>query len=361
MGWGFKLTKWFWLKHFTFVKDESLAGARELEQTYKQAGELRAGNLPPKSYVGFIVAALLLLLVVLGLAGTLVWMYFSFARQTHAALAPNVYAVLDGGGNSLLVHNAGEAVLVDPKFGPGASTLRKWIDKDLRLRVTTVVNTHHHYDHTRGNALYPGARFVAYRTVPQSLCQRPKDAEWCAKYPFAIPGEFVNESNRDSARAKRLFIGETELLLFHPGIAHTHDDVCVFLPKYNIVATGDLLFFGYYPFIDTTPASGASLPGTVAALRKLAGAFPDATFVPGHGPLARAADLRLYADYLEDLDTQVRRAYAAGQSEDEAARSVDLRRWDRKILPSFPDDRLIPEWATADRNIRSAYQLAKGS
>ena len=149
--------------------------------------------------------------------------------------------------------------------------------------------------------------------------------------------------------------------LFHPGIAHTHGDVCVFLPKYNIVVTGDLMFFGYYPFLDISPASGASLPGTIAALRKLADDFPNATIVPGHGPLARAADIRSYADYLEDLDTQVRRAYRAGQSEDEAARSVDLSRWNREILPSFPDERLIPEWATADRNIRSAYQLARGS
>lgn len=361
MGWSFKLMKWFWLKHFTFVKDESLAGARQLEQVYKQTGELRAGNLSPKRYAVFILATILLCLVVLGAAGALLWMYFSFARQSHVTLAPNVYAVLGGGGNSLVVHNAGEAVLVDPKFGQGASTLRRWIERDLQLHVTTIVNTHHHYDHTRGNALYPGARFVGYRTTPEFMCQRPKDAAWCARHPSSIPTEFVEETQRDPATAKRLVLGDTEMLLFHPGVAHTHDDVCIFLPKYNVVVTGDLVFEGYYPFIDTTPDSGASLAGTVAALRKLAAAFPDATFVPGHGPIAKAADLRLYADYLEDLDSQVRRAYAAGQSEDEAARSVDLRRWDRKILPSFPDDRVIPEWATADRNIRSAYQLARAS
>ena len=361
MGWGFKLTKWFWLKHFTFVKDESLAGAKKLEQIYKQSGELREHDLPPKSYVRFIVVSVLILLAVLGLACVIAWMYFSFARQAHVMLAPNVYAVLGGGGNSLVVHDAGEAVLVDTKFEPGARTLRRWIDRDLRLHVTTVVNTHHHYDHTRGNPLYPGARFISHQNAPGYMCQRPRDAHWCAQHPSAIPTEFVQAGNRDSASAKRLFIGETELRLFHPGTAHTHDDVCVFLPKYNIVMTGDLVFFGYYPFIDTTAASGASLPGTIAALRKLAADFPDATFVPGHGPLAKAADLRSYADYLEDLDTQVRRAVREGKSEDEAARSVDLRRWDRKILPSFPDDRLIPEWATADSNIRSAYQLARGS
>jgi hypothetical protein len=115
----------------------------------------------------------------------------------------------------------------------------------------------------------------------------------------------------------------------------------------------------YWRVMSITGTSSV-LPGMVAALRQLAQSFPNATFVPGHGPLAHAADLRDYADYLEDLERQVSQAHAAGRSEDEAVRSVDLRRWHRRILPSFPDDRLIPEWATAARNVRSAYALIAG-
>lgn len=232
MGWSFPFTKWFWLKHFTFVKDESLEGAQFLEQKYKQDGRIDADTLPPKSYLRFVIA-LLVLALILVLAGTSGWMYLAFARQTHLALAPEVQVVLGGGGNSLLVRDGGEALLVDTKFSPGSGTLHHWIEKEQKLRVTTIVNTHHHYDHTRGNALYPQARIIAYRTAPELMRERPKDAEWCREHPFAVPSIFVDETNRDAASAMTLQVGGTEVRLFHPGVGHTHGDLCVVLPKYN--------------------------------------------------------------------------------------------------------------------------------
>ena len=359
MGWSFKLMKWFWIKHFTFVKDESLKGAQFLEQKYAQDRRIDAQNLPPKSFLGFAVASVVLALL-LAAGGVSGWMYFSFGRQQHIEFAPGVYAALNGGGNSLVLKDGADVLLVDTKFSPGSVALHDWIEKDLKYRVTTIVNTHYHYDHTRGNPLYPGARIVAYRTVPQ--CMQERDPQWCREYPAAIPSVLVDETSRDVATAMRLRIGETEVLLFHPvDVAHTHGDLCIYLPKYNIVLTGDLLFFGYYPFIDLSPDCGASLPGTVIALRKLARDFPNAIFIPGHGKLARASDLAAYADYLEDLNTQVERAYRAGKTEDETAQSVDLSRWHRHILPSFPDDRIWPEWASADSNIRAAYRLLQGA
>ena len=75
------------------------------------------------------------------------------------------------------------------------------------------------------------------------------------------------------------------------------------------------------------------------------------------GPISRSADLVSYADYLEDLDTQVCRSVKAGMSEDETTRRVDLTRWQLQTLPPFPDNRFIPEWTSADRNVRADYAL----
>jgi glyoxylase-like metal-dependent hydrolase (beta-lactamase superfamily II) len=360
MGWSFELTKWFWLKHFTFVKEESLAGVKLLEDIYKKDGTLGSDNLPPKRYAGFIVVTLLLLLV-LGVLGACAWMYLAFGRPIHIALAPDVEAVLGGGGNSVLVGNAGDAILIDTKFGLGATAMQHWIANERQVLVTRVINTHYHYDHTRGNTLYPGAHIVAYKDVPQFMCAQPVDATWCTSHPTALPTVLVQESNRDLGSAMTLHVGSLELKVFHLPIAHTHGDVCVVLPKLDIVVLGDIAFIDYYPFIDTSPTRGASLSGTVSILRSLADEFPNATFVPGHGPLVRARALRGYADYLEDLNAQVYQAYHSGMSEAEAARVVDLRRWHRKILPSFPEGRILPEWATADRNIRDAYRLIRDS
>lgn len=45
MGPGFDLLRSFWLAHFTFVKDRSLAGARRLERLYLREGRLSRTHL----------------------------------------------------------------------------------------------------------------------------------------------------------------------------------------------------------------------------------------------------------------------------------------------------------------------------
>lgn len=45
MGWGFRLIRKFWIAHFTFVKDESLIGAKRLEEIYRSKGSLSEENL----------------------------------------------------------------------------------------------------------------------------------------------------------------------------------------------------------------------------------------------------------------------------------------------------------------------------
>lgn len=39
-GWSFRMTKGFWIAHFTFVKDLSLEGVQFLEKVYKEEGAL---------------------------------------------------------------------------------------------------------------------------------------------------------------------------------------------------------------------------------------------------------------------------------------------------------------------------------
>jgi cyclase len=48
-----------------------------------------------------------------------------------------------------------------------------------------------------------------------------------------------------------MMVGDQEVVLTHPGRAHTSGDLVIRLPRQNIVATGgDLAFNGHYPFLD---------------------------------------------------------------------------------------------------------------
>ncbi len=344
MGWGFRPMRWFWLKHFTFVKDESLKGAVALEAQYKRTGALNASDMPKKSYVLFwMVIALLIVLLAALITGCV--LYCKYVQLTATELAPGIHAIFGGGGNSLLVESEGDSLLVDTKFPPGSTMLHDWIERHGAGPVRTIVNTHYHYDHTQGNTLYPQAVKIGNREDPALM--RKWDADWWDTHAAGIPTDLVD-------RERVLKVGSIEVRLEHPPPAHTAGDLWVYLPQQNIIATGDLVFNRYYPFLDQ-PEGGTSIPGMISAVRELAHSHPEATFLPGHGPLASAPDLLHYADYLEALQAGALAAHAAGWTEDEAARHNDLARWHLSILPSYHHRHLI--WSTACNDAGWAYQL----
>jgi glyoxylase-like metal-dependent hydrolase (beta-lactamase superfamily II) len=342
MGWGFRAIRKFWISHFTFVKDRSLQGAQTLERVHLTQGALDDESLPRVRRWPLVAAATLLLAAVAA-AG---WFYTSYMRLTSMQLAPGIYAIYGGGGNSLVVQSGRDVLLVDTKFPPGSVMLRRWIARNVRAPVTQLVNTHYHYDHTQGNALYPGARIAAYESVPAFM--RADEAAWSAENPGAIPTQLVGP------QGARLQIGSIEVDLIHPPVAHTRGDLVVYVPSANLVATGDLLFHTYYAMFDTTDA-GASIPGIARALRELADQHPDARFLPGHGPLARAADLRRYAQYLSDLDGAVNDVARVGGGWSDALRRLDASRYGLSIIPSFHGNRL--HWATAANDVRWAWLI----
>ena len=345
----FPLTKKFWVAHFTFVKDRSLEGARYLEGVYQREGKITKDRLPKRRYWKFWLAILVLLFLLVAV-GVGTWFYRSYLRPAEVSLAPGVEVVTGGGGNSLIVRDGTDLMIVDTKFPPGSDWLRKRIDK-LEAPVTIVVNTHYHYDHTQGNTNYPSARIYAYKTVPELMKKR--DGDWWNNHQSGIPTELVDDT-------KTVKVGSQEVRLTYPGPAHTHGDLWVYIRRGDkeIIATGDLLFNTYYPFMDLGEG-GEDIVGLIQAIRQLANKYPNAMFVPGHGPVANAGDLARYADYLQFLYDSVAQARQKGFSEDQAVSSIDLSKWNLSRLASYHNRKLC--WATAEMNIRWVYQIEAGT
>ena len=294
---------------------------------------------------------LLLIVPVVIAAGFAVGFYRRYLRQTYVQLAPGIHAAIGGGGNSLLIEDGGEALLLDTKFPPCDRALRRWLRRHCRSPIRAVVNTHYHYDHTWGNTLYAGAEIVAHERTPSLMLERERG--YWGNHEEALPRELVGDGGRT------LHVGAIDVELRYPGIAHTHGDLYAVLRAYGIVATGDLLFNGYYPYLDTGDG-GAWPPGMCAGLRQLARDYPKATFVPGHGPVCRATELERAADYLAWLWEEVRRARAGGLSERATRRRLDFGRFGLAILPvAFRHGRFV--WATARSNVKWCYELAGGT
>ena len=332
----FRALKFFWLAHFVFVKNRSLQGARLLEAVYQRSGKIDGQTLPRKRWWRFVtnLKAFFGSLEILGMQ--------------HKQIAPDVHAVLGGGGNSLVVQDGGEVLVVDPKMPPFAGQLKSWIDHNLHAPVTAVIDTHHHFDHTFGNTLYPQASIVAHKSVPDLM--RKRDGDFWQQHPDAIP--LSDNLVHDTLTLK---VGGQEVVVNAVGQAHTAGDVWVYLRRGDaeIITTGDIGTLDHYCFFDTGEG-GADPLHWIESVRDLCGRYPKAIFVPGHGPVATADDMLRHADYVEFLCKSVAGSRADGLDESGTVRNIDLTMWNLSLAPIFH----YGLWfLSASTNIRSVYQI----
>jgi cyclase len=190
--------------------------------------------------------------------------------------------------------------------------------------VRTLVNTHHHGDHTHGNYLFGDATIIAHeRCREEILADGPPgtsklvtsgtwtDVEW-GEIQTAPP--FLTYTDRVS-----LYVDELKCEVIHVGTpAHSTNDSIVWIPERRVLFAGDLLFNGGTPFLLAGSVTGAL--GAVAALKDLGAE----TIMPGHGPVCGPEvidDVLAYLDFVLDL---ARAGTAAGVRPLEAALSADL-------------------------------------
>ncbi|WP_328539620.1 MBL fold metallo-hydrolase [Streptomyces sp. NBC_00344] len=239
-------------------------------------------------------------------------------------LAPEVHAYVqpDGGwciNNAGFISDGGSTLLVDT-----AATLRR--ADALREAVQaagvplprTVVNTHHHGDHTYGNSVFrPEATVIGHDACRAEVLAAGRQLH--LMWPQTDFGD-VSITPPDLTYSERLtvHVGGTEVRLIHPGVAHTIGDTVVHLPGQRIVFTGDLVFQGGTPFIPM-----GSLSGSLRALRMLRGLGAE-TVVPGHGPVTDPSAFDATERYLRFVAAAAEEGRADGLSPLETARRTDL-------------------------------------
>ena len=187
--------------------------------------------------------------------------------------------------------------------------------------IRTLVNTHHHGDHTHGNYLLPGASVVGHELCRQTVIETGLHTPH-PLFPNVVWGNlelappFITFQDRLD-----MFVDDLKLELHYMGPAHTTNDVVVWLPERRLLFTGDLVFNGGTPFV----AMG-SIAGSLVALDRLR-ELDARTVVPGHGPVCGPEvmdDLEAYLRFVQDT---AKAAFASGLSPLEAARQTDLGRF----------------------------------
>ena len=190
--------------------------------------------------------------------------------------------------------------------------------------VRTLVNTHHHGDHTWGNALFSGATVVAHERARAEMIAfgPPRDlpfwdhGDW-GSLPLDPP--FLTFTDRVA-----LHLGDLRADVLHVGTpAHTTNDVLVHVPDRSVLYCGDLVFHGGTPFLLM-----GSVTGAIDVLEQVVLPLGVATTVPGHGPVFQGdGPVRDTIDYLRFVLDLAERARDAGVRPLEAARDTDLGRF----------------------------------
>jgi glyoxylase-like metal-dependent hydrolase (beta-lactamase superfamily II) len=216
-------------------------------------------------------------------------------------IAPGVAVLFGRGGNIGVSWGPDGNILIDDQYAPATGRVVaavRTLDADP---IRFVINTHWHGDHTGGNENLgrTGTIIFAHDNVRlrMTMAQLVRGERVPPSPSGALPvitfsQDLTFHLNGDDIRA------------IHVDHAHTDGDSLIHWTRANVLHMGDTFFNGLLPFIDLD--SGGSIDGAIAAVeRGLQLANDETRIIPGHGPMARRADLVAYLAMLRDVRTRV--------------------------------------------------------
>jgi len=238
--------------------------------------------------------------------------------------------MLEGAGGNVTVAAGDDGVImVDGQFAPMHDKLKAAIAAVTPNKVRYLINTHHHGDHTGGNAAFAaeGATVVGHVNERAMLAAGTTSNTTGVKVPPVPPSALPTQTYSD---AMTLTIKGRTAELKHPANAHTGGDTFVYFRDANVLSTGDTFTNGRYPNIDFL--NGGSVKGVIAAADiYLALANDDTRIVPGHGPLATRADLVRYRAMMVAARERMLEMVRAGKSLDEVYAAKPFADFDAKM------------------------------
>ena len=256
--------------------------------------------------------------VVVGIAS--LWFVWSQAQPrpplTIEKVTDNLYVIVGNGGNVAVMPTSEGVVLVDDKFAQDAPEIVAKVKSVTSQPIRYVLNTHQHGDHTSGNEamMAANAEIVIHKNARANMVT--------GKQPGLPRITFTDET--------QLFLGGKEVRARYFGRGHTNGDAMIFFPSERALHTGDLFVNGGAPFCDTS--NGGSIKDWDKTIQKVLDLDFD-TVIPGHGPVAKKADLAKWVQTLAAIRSKIKTACDGGVAD--AIKRLDLTDLGMKPSPLF--------------------------
>lgn len=223
-----------------------------------------------------------------------------------------------GGTIGWLINRRG-AVVVDTQFPDEATACLAGVKERQRQSglLDAVINSHHHGDHTGGNAVFREytKTIVAHKEARNYLAATTQNK--------AMLPDTVYDTTF------RLSVGDERIHLTYYGKAHTSGDSVILFERANIIHMGDLMFNRVHPFIDT--GSGAHIQGWANLLKSVRETHDrDTHYIFGHGHqefgvLGSGDDLLHFQHYLEALLEYANSAKNQGKTKEELLETQHMK------------------------------------
>ncbi len=177
----------------------------------------------------------------------------------------NLCIYCGGGCNSVILNSRDreKALVVDTKYFKGAKKLRE----EVTAKDNTVINTHFHIDHARGNKLYPNAHIISGSTI-----------WWLWDFDTAYskrPDTILNPGQEII-----LHLDQEKIHVLSMGKAHSANDCVVYFEDRKLLMAGDLVWEHIHPMV-----VGSNIKLWLQALKKLENKYEIDTLIPGHGSI----------------------------------------------------------------------------
>jgi glyoxylase-like metal-dependent hydrolase (beta-lactamase superfamily II) len=240
---------------------------------------------------------------------------WSKVTVTTTDLGNRTYMLEGQGGNVTVAAGDDGIIMVDSQFAPMHDKLKAAIAAISPQPIKYLVNTHHHGDHTGGNAAFAagGATVVGHATERAILAKGGTNVNTLQPVPPVAGAALPAQTYTDTLT---LEVKGRSAKLMHPDNAHTGGDTYVYFADANVLSTGDTVTLGRYPNIDYL--NGGNIKGMIAAADAYIALSNDTTkVVPGHGPLIGKAQLVAYRAMLVTARDRMAKLIAEGKSLDE--------------------------------------------
>jgi cyclase len=240
----------------------------------------------------------------------------SVDNLTVEKVKDNLWVIRGGGGNTAVFATSSGVTLVDTKNPGWGQPLLDKIKTLTDKPVTTVINTHSHYDHTSGNvAMPPNVEIIAHENTARLI---PTVSEVTGIGP--TPNVFKDNPGKGLVRRTfkdKLTIGSgaNQINLYYFGPAHTSGDAFVEFASLHVVHAGDVFPYKGLPRMDK--ANGGTGVGYADTLLKAVNGLKGVeSVINGHAPAGTMtiADMREYADFVRDYIGYVQGAKKTGKT-----------------------------------------------